>query len=108
MNYNILLIPQFEKDIKRLSKKFKLIKKDLKKLIDELKENPIQGKSLGDNIYKIRLSNSSIPTGKSGGFRVITYLLDEQNNIYLLSIYSKTQQESITDIQLKELIDTIK
>ena len=108
MNYNILLLPQFEKDVKKLSKKFKLLKKDLSKLIADLDNNPHQGKSLGDNIYKIRMANSSIPTGKSGGFRVITYFIDEEKNIYLLSIYSKTQKDSIGDIELKEIMDTLK
>ena len=33
MNCNVLTIPQFEKDVKRLAKKFKAIKKDLASLI---------------------------------------------------------------------------
>ncbi len=87
MSYSVLTIPQFEKDVKKLAKKFKSIKKDLSKLINNLKEQPTQGTSLGHGLYKIRLANSSIPTGKSGGFRVITYFIDEEENLYLLSIY---------------------
>ena len=104
MNCNVLTIPQFERDVKRLSKKFKAIKKDLSKLINRLQEEPIQGISLGQGLYKIRLANSSIPTGKSGGFRLISYFIDEENNLYLLSIYSKTEKENISDDELREVL----
>ena len=104
MSYSVLTIPQFERDVKKLAKKFKVIKKDLSKLIGELKEQPTQGTSLGHGLHKIRLANSSIPTGKSGGFRVITYFIDEEENLYLLSIYSKTEKETISDDELKEVL----
>jgi len=104
MSYRVFTIPQFEKDVKKLSKKFKNIKKDLKILVNSLKENPKEGTHLGDGVYKIRLANSSIPIGKSGGFRVITYLIDNEKKIYLLSIYSKTQQDTISDNDLREIL----
>ncbi len=62
----ILTTPQFAKEIKKLSKKFKSIKKDLSQLIERLEENPTEGTSLGNGCYKIRVANSSILTGKSG------------------------------------------
>jgi len=104
MNCNVLTIPQFEKDVKQLSKKFKAIKKDLTRLINSLEEEPTQGISLGKGLYKIRLSNSSIPTGKSGGFRIISYFIDQENNLYLLSIYSKTDKENISDDELRDIL----
>ena len=104
MNCNVLTIPQFEKDVKQLAKKYKLIKKDLSKLIKELEVDPTLGVHLGHNIYKIRLANSSIPTGKSGGFRVITYLLDNKSNLYLSAIYSKTMKENVNDDELLEIL----
>lgn len=107
MNCNVLTIPQFEKDVKNLAKKFKAIKKDLSKLIKSLEEEPLQGTSLGQGLYKLRLANSSIPTGKSGGFRVITYFIDEENNLYLLSIYSKTEKENISDEEIKEALNSL-
>ena len=107
MNCSVLAIPQFKKDIKKLSKKFKSIKKDLSDLIYDLENEPTQGTSLGNNLYKIRLANSSIPTGKSGGFRVITYFLDDEKNLYLLSIYSKTEKENISDSELKDILGSL-
>jgi len=95
---------QFLKDIKKLKKKFPLIKKDIEFLTLKLQENPNYGVSLGDNIYKIRIPNSSIPTGKSGGFRVITYVIVEEK-ILLTHIYSKTEKDTIS---IDEILDILK
>ena len=75
MKLKIVATPEFRKKVKKLSKTYKNITKDLKKLNSILKENPKAGIELGKNCYKIRLANSSIPTGKSGGFRVLLTIL---------------------------------
>ena len=62
---------------------------------------------LFNNCYKIRIPNSSIPTGKSGGFRAIIYFIDKSHNVYLLTIYSKSDQESISDSKIVELIKSM-
>jgi len=103
MSFKIHTIPRFEKDVKRLQKKFPKIKNDLIKFINELSLNPELGINLGDNIFKVRIPNSSIPTGKSGGFRVITYY--KKNDIlYLVTIYSKTVQDTVLTEKLKEIV----
>jgi len=53
MSYNVLSIPPFDKQLKRLAKKFSSLKKDFANLLANLKENPQQGISLGNNCYKI-------------------------------------------------------
>ncbi len=103
MSYKIKTIPQFEKDVKKLKKKFPKIKNDIALLVKELYENPKKGIHLGENIYKIRIANSSIPIGKSGGFRVITYYI-ENETLYLIMMYSKSSQENIMVEKLKEII----
>ncbi len=105
MILKIVPTPEFSKQAKKLSKNYKLITNDLKELKEELLKNPKTGTELGNNCYKIRLANSSIPTGKSGGFRVITYYIDKNDVIRLLSIYSKTQKDNITDKELQEVIE---
>lgn len=95
----------FLKEVKKLSKRYKLIKNDLKVAIEEI-ENGNFGIDLGFNLYKKRVANSSVPTGKSGGFRIIIYKKIE-NNIYLVSIYSKSDKETINDKELRELISQI-
>jgi len=104
MNLKITNLSIFTRDVKRLYKKYKNITNDLKSLQSTLHENPKAGIALGDNLYKIRLANSSIPTGKSGGFRIIYYYLDNQNNIYLMTMYSKTELENISEDRLIEIL----
>lgn len=105
---NIFTISEFDKNVKKLSKKYRNIRNDLSFLVSNLKNNPKLGTPLSKNCYKIRVANSSVPTGKSKGFRVITYYLDEQNNLYLLTIYSKSDQENISDESIIELLKEIK
>lgn len=100
---NIEYTDNFLKEAKQLSKKFKLLKQDLKEIIQDITINKDFGTDLGSNLYKKRLKNSSIPTGKSGGFRVIIYYQVE-NSIVLISIYSKTQKDSISDEEIEDII----
>ncbi len=76
-------------------------------LIDTLEKDPIQGVSLGNNCYKIRLSIASKGKGKSGGARVITNIVVDKKNVYLLTIYDKSEKDNITDIELSLLLDNI-
>ena len=103
MNYKIDIIPRFEKDVKKLKKKFPKLKNDLTSFINELSSNPELGINLGENIFKIKIPNSSIPTGKSGGFRIITYF-KKDDILYLVTMYSKTEQDSILTEKLKRIV----
>ena len=97
MNLNIKTLNCFNKDAKRLFKKYKQLPSDLRLLRQELSANPKSGIELGERCYKIRLANSSIPTGKSGGFRIIYYYIDSDCDLYLMSMYSKNELENIDD-----------
>jgi mRNA-degrading endonuclease RelE of RelBE toxin-antitoxin system len=105
MNLKIVPTPEFKKLTKKLAKNYKKLPIDLKNFQKELQKNPRLGTYLGNNCYKVRLPNSSIPTGKSGGFRVITYYIDESSIIRLLTIYSKRDQASLSNKEIEELID---
>lgn len=104
MNLTIKPLENFKKEAKQLSKKYKNLVNDLKKFQEELLSNPKSGIELGNNCFKIRLANSSIPTGKSGGFRVIYYYISQNGVIYLMSIYSKNDLENIEDTKILELL----
>ena len=93
----------FLKEAKKLAKKFKLLKSDLKLAVEEIKNKEDLGVYLGYNLYKKRIVNSSIPTGKSGGFRIIIYKQIE-NKIVLISIYSKTNKDTLSDSELKTIL----
>jgi hypothetical protein len=85
-------------------KKHPSLSKDLEILAASLLENPFQGTHLGKNCYKIRLAISSKSRGKSGGGRVITCVQIEDEHIFLLSIYDKSEHESLKDNELEELL----
>ena len=93
----------FFKEVKHLFKKYKLLKSDLKEAINEIENKKDLGIPLGDNLFKKRVQNSSITTGKSGGFRVIIYEVIE-NKIVLISIYSKTQKDTLNNEELKIIL----
>ena len=107
MSFKIDATRRFKKELKELAKKYKKIKTDYSNLLDSLEQNPTLGTHLGNNCYKIRLANSSIPTGKSGRFRIITLAKVEKSKIILLTIYSKTEKESISDSELKAILALI-
>ena len=104
MSFNVKSISVFERQTKRLVKKYPSLKKEIQELIRELKEVPEKGTSIGHNCYKIRLAISSKGKGKSGGARIITHVIFKDDTIYLLSIYDKSEISSITDKEILELI----
>ena len=104
MNLKIIRLGNFSKEAKKLYKKYKKLPNDLKVLSERLHSNPKAGVDLGANCYKIRLENSSIPTGKIGGFRIVYYYYDGESNLYLLSIFSKRDMENISDDRVLELL----
>ncbi|ANQ51863.1 type II toxin-antitoxin system RelE/ParE family toxin [Flammeovirga sp. MY04] len=107
MNYDIIATEPFGRKLKKLAKKHKSLKADLLNLFNELAENPTLGTPLGKECYKIRMSISSKGKGKSGGARIITYVRIINKKIFLLDIYDKSEQDTISDKDLKLLIDLL-
>ncbi len=104
MNYKIIPLPFFDKQLKRLVKKYPSLKAEFSLLIKELNENPKFGTSIGNHCYKIRVAITSKGKGKSGGARVITYLQIVNSTVYLVSIYDKSEQENLNESDITELI----
>jgi hypothetical protein len=107
MSYSIDTITLFDKQAKRLAKKFPSLKNDLSALIASLADNPVQGDAIGNNFYKIRLSIASKGKGKSGGARVITFVKVTATAVFLASIYDKSEQETISDKELERIFKLI-
>ncbi|MCL2727994.1 MAG: type II toxin-antitoxin system RelE/ParE family toxin [Bacteroidales bacterium] len=109
MNSKIVTTEDFERNFKRLSKKYHSLSDDFEILINILKENPKIGDDLGNNVRKVRMSIASKSKDKSGGARVITcsvLITTENVKIYLLTIYDKGEKDTISkkDIEfLKEI-----
>jgi hypothetical protein len=104
MNYSVYPTPDFKKFLKKLVKKYPSLKTDLQGLIRTLEVEPDSGIHLGHGIHKIRLAIKSKGKGKSGGARVITYLVTSDHEVYLVYIYDKSQLENITKEQILDLL----
>lgn len=88
------------------------IEADIHPAVEELQSGNFIGDKLeglvipaNTSIYKVRLPNSSMNIGKSGGFRLLYYVAIA-DKIYLLKIYSKKDDNRIpSDAQIAELIN---
>ena len=109
MGVEIIVSRHFQKEAKRLLKKYPSLKQELERLQSELMSNPTTGTPLGESCYKIRIAIQSKGKGKSGGARVITHVLialqiPDKQTVYLLTIYDKSELDSIHDRDVKVLI----
>jgi hypothetical protein len=104
MSYKVKTIPRFDKELKRLARKFPSLKMEFIALVDSLEKNAQQGVSLGNHCYKIRLSIASKGQGKSGGARVITCVRIIETSVYLLTIFDKADRENISDKEIRKLV----
>lgn len=66
-------------------------------------ENPDFGKLIegSGGVRKIRWAVRG--RGKSGGVRVLYYLVTDKDKILLLDIYSKSDRETVTDNEIRSL-----
>lgn len=108
MSYNIETSGRFDREIKKLIKKFPSLKNEFASLIEQLEKKPALGTDLGHNCFKIRISIASKDRGKSGGARVITHVYFTGKTVYLLTIYDKSEQETVTEKEILQLIESIK
>ena len=104
MNYKIIPTEHFKQQVRMLQKDYPNIRHDLQELHRILVENPKCGKPLGKKVYKIRLSNSDISKGKRSGYRVISYVVDEDLKIRLLTIYAKSRQTDISETEIVSIL----
>jgi len=107
MEYSIIVTSVFERDLKRLSKKYKSIYKDIEEFEKHLLKNPDIGIDLGGKVRKIRLKVKSKNKGKSGGARIITYDLlvtEYLKEIYLVAIFDKSEKETLTKEEINILL----
>ena len=112
MNVEIVVSENFRKEAKKYLKKFRSLKEELADFEKSLQNDPKQGTKLTEVTYKVRLASKSKGKGKSGGFRIITYLLEtiEGENaeiqivVTLLSIYDKSETSTLSESDISALI----
>ncbi len=107
MSFKVISTVPFERKLKKLSKRYPSLKQDLLPILEELSENPTMGDSLGKSCYKIRVLITSKGKGKSGRARLITYVRIAKETVFLLELYDKSEKASISDQELKLLIEIL-
>jgi len=98
MNNSVSYSFEFKNNLKPLAKKYFTLKESIKILEEKLIEDPYLGEFYGEKIYKVRLSDESKGKGKSGGFRIMYYLLNETKQgieILMLTIFDKSEISTI-------------
>ena len=98
---------EFQRKVRSLTKKYRRIQSDLQPVLDKLSKGDILGDRIqGTNaiVYKLRIKNSDIQKGKSGGYRLI-YWFQLSDSIVLLDIYSKSAQDNIAVSTIQRIIE---
>lgn len=107
MSFSVIPIEKFKKEAKRLIKKYPSLKQEIQDLAEILQIAPETGTPLGADTYKIRVAIKSKGKGKSSGARVITYVVTPEKEIYLLTIYDKSELDSLDDKTVKQIIKSL-
>jgi mRNA-degrading endonuclease RelE of RelBE toxin-antitoxin system len=106
MSIKVVFTDRFQRDIRRLSKRYRSIRIDLQSLLEQLETGELPGEQISDInyvVFKVRVKNSNIQKGKSSGYRVI-YYSKTSDQILLLTIYPKSDQSSIDVSEVREVI----
>lgn len=104
--YNIIYLPHFKKQVKKLSKQQRGLKNDLAKELDSFLK--FQHSGLGKNLYKIRFTTRDLNRGKSRSFRVIVLCFEIEKRLVPVTIYFKGNKKSLKKQELKEHAEVIK
>jgi mRNA-degrading endonuclease RelE of RelBE toxin-antitoxin system len=107
MKFNVLVTDNFERKVKKLSRKYKSLKADLEPVFVQLETTPNLGIAIGNDCFKIRVAIKSKRSGKSGGARIITYVRYLKGSVYLIDIYDKSQKTTISEKEIIELVSII-
>jgi len=97
---------RFQRNLRKLSKKYPNIRQDVQPILQQIQQGQVLGDRLskiGYEVFKLRVRNSDIQKGKSGGYRLI-YYLKTARSVILLTVYSKSQQANIAADNIQSII----
>ena len=102
----VFFTPEFKRNVRALAKKYHHIQSDVQPIIDQIQRGELAGSKVqgtGYTIFKVRIRNSDFSRGKSGGYRVIYYLITA-TAVILVTIYSKTEQSDISPAKIRKIL----
>lgn len=95
---------------KALKKRYRNIQADIKPIFEDVENGLILGDQfpgMDAVVIKLRVKNSDAQRGKSGGYRLIYWVMSPKI-IVMLDIYSKSNQENITVNEVRQIIQNFK
>jgi mRNA-degrading endonuclease RelE of RelBE toxin-antitoxin system len=98
--------PTFNRNLRTLAKKYRSIRQDIESVIKQLQQGELPGdrvSGIAYAVFKLRVKNTDIQKGKSGGYRLI-YYVKTVNGIVLLTIYAKSEQENLLPEDIATII----
>lgn len=114
MDFNVIPTDRFNSDVEYYlrKKKYTHINEDVKRITDELEKGNLVGDEIpniqveaGEHTYKVRTANTDTHVGTSNGYRIIYYVVKDDLDIYLVTIYSKKDSNRIpTDKEIIQMI----
>ena len=89
----VVEMPEFIRQAKKLG----ISNDDRESIIDEIACNPVAGDEISGTggMRKLRVAGKG--KGKSGGYRIITFFSGADIPVFMITVYSKSQKENITD-----------
>ena len=102
----VFYTPEFKRNVRAMAKKYHHIQSDVQPFIDQIQSGKLIGDKVqgtGYTIFKVRIRNSDVSRGKSGGYRVI-YYLKTPTAIILVTIYSKTEQSDVSPAKIRKIL----
>jgi len=96
----------FNRNLRSLAKKYRSIRNDIQPVIEQLERGELLGdkiSGIGYEVFKLRVRNSDLQKGKTGGYRLIYYVKTVEG-IILLTIYTKSEQADIAADEIRSII----
>ncbi|MCY7276923.1 MAG: type II toxin-antitoxin system RelE/ParE family toxin [Phormidesmis sp. CAN_BIN44] len=103
----VLVAAEFQNQIRELVKRYRQIRSDVQGLIEQLKAGEFPGDQIsgaGYTVFKVRVKNSDIRKGKSGGYRIIYQVLSP-TIVLLLFIYAKSDRSNVTVEEIQSIAE---
>lgn len=101
--------PKFQRQLRILAKKYRNIYTDIQPVLSQLQAGEFVGDQISGTGYivmKIRVKNSDIQKGKSGGYRLI-YEIESSTSVFVLTIYSKSDKADISVAEITTILADI-
>lgn len=106
--FQVLATSRFQKELRKLTRKYPAFHTDILNAISLLSVAPEQGDHLGNGVYKMRIPISGKPAGKSYGARVIHAVISIKSRVHLLSVYDKSDKKDLLHSELKGIFRVVK